>query len=75
MKVTIESCGREVSIFSQAETMDEVVHDLLIPALLAAGFHPNTVGKYLDEEYGAKDEGELFRKSQGLFSDKESQSL
>jgi len=54
MKLTIVLEDIEVSVESPAVCMNDVIKELLIPALLAAGFHQDTINRYI-----VGDDGEL----------------
>ena len=47
MKLTIENEDRTISIENRTDRIDEIIDDLIIPALLAVGFSQHQIDKSL----------------------------
>ena len=50
MKITIEHEGCTVTVTNDAVILFEIVDTLVRPALLAVGFHPDSVAEIFDPE-------------------------
>ena len=51
-KITMESSSGTftISLGYELEAIEDVIYSLVVPCLLAAGFHPDTVKEYINEE-------------------------
>lgn len=52
MKLTIENehVTVNINVDKDGMTMDEVIDDLIKPALFSLGYHPDLVSEYFDEK-------------------------